>query len=1067
MIKIYYENTLKYCFFLLTIFFSNISIAQLPFEESFKNSTAPGMVFGGNPLPAILTSGGDDPAGDGFLRLTNNDNNQTGFAYNNDIVLPGVGLNIEFEYYQYGGTGADGITFFLFDATADPFQIGGFGGSLGYAQRFAAPGVSKAYIGIAYDVFGNFTAPTEGRQGGPGRLTNNISIRGAGDGDAQVPDNYPYLTHVRLSAAPFSFNVGSGASRVTDTTNVNFRKTMIRLKPRAAGGYFIDVDIVRGGSPTVVHNVIQDFEYMKNAPASLKFGFSAGTGGSTNFHEIRNFKATVFDSTVLDPPVLEDDFAGTCINEAVNIDFETNDLTFGPVENFINKNSIDLDTLTAGTQQSVTIPGEGTFEYDPVTETLTFTPEVGFTGTSSIGYNVKDGYGVEAENGATITVTVSAAGCVDLRVTKSVSNSSPNDLDNIVFTIIVSNLGPNDATGVEVDDLIPDGYNYVSDNGGGDYDDATGIWTIGNLDNGNNVSLEITVQFTECNPCNHLNTAIVSATEDDPNPNNDTSRVRPIDIQVDISVDEANPPVGTFVNFTIEVTNNSLDLNATNVQVINNLPTGYTYYFDDGGVETVVSGNNLTWNAGFLAAGASKTIIVTAIVLDAGVYLNESTVTMNNPNLIDTVSSNNSSSVTITPFTRAAYTCETDGFFTSGSNTEARVLDFDAGTFTAPTSLTTGIINAVGYNITDDYLWGYHTGQNRLARISDGFDVDLYQIPGLPEVNYVAGDVDAGGVLWLFEESSTVMRRVDVNPASANYLKRLSDVTVPQMNTQDFAFNNADGQIYGLRVSGGNFRTLYTLNPTTGERSNLGVLTGGLPNSSYEGAYLDASERLLFSNTGGEVWGLVNFTSGNLEAEKIMDGPTSNSGEGDACFCQTASFNIVLPVKWLNFTARKVDDFVLLNWSTASEVNNDYFEIQRSINGLDFVSIAKVKGSGNSNTIVHYEYRDTIPSLGYNYYRIKQVDYDAAFEFSETQVVNFQKEIFNLNVFPNPFSNFIIIETGDENAIGPIVIRDATGRTIYEENIFESICKIDLSMLDKGLYFLVYDNDKTKKIIKN
>ncbi|HEX8546730.1 MAG TPA: hypothetical protein VF691_07180, partial [Cytophagaceae bacterium] len=160
--------------------------AQFPYFESFKNSSAPGVVFGGQP-EAYLTSGKldpvtgiTDPVGDGYLRLTRNVKDQKGFIYNRTVFSSQYGLRIEFEYSTYGGDPfgdpADGITFFLYDgAVADnAFKIGGFGGSLGYAQYQSSKdplpldGVTGGYLGIGLDEYGNFANPTELRVGGPG-----------------------------------------------------------------------------------------------------------------------------------------------------------------------------------------------------------------------------------------------------------------------------------------------------------------------------------------------------------------------------------------------------------------------------------------------------------------------------------------------------------------------------------------------------------------------------------------------------------------------------------------------------------------------------------------------------------------------------------------------------------------------------------------------------------------------------------------------------------------------------------------------------------------------------------
>jgi hypothetical protein len=121
---------------------ANVSInieaqSVMPYFESFRNSTASGLITGG---VTALTSGSVDPTGAGYLRLNSNAKNQAGFARNTTSFPSAQGLSISFEYFTYGGSGGDGLSFFLYDATANTsFQIGAPGGSLGYAQNSTLP----------------------------------------------------------------------------------------------------------------------------------------------------------------------------------------------------------------------------------------------------------------------------------------------------------------------------------------------------------------------------------------------------------------------------------------------------------------------------------------------------------------------------------------------------------------------------------------------------------------------------------------------------------------------------------------------------------------------------------------------------------------------------------------------------------------------------------------------------------------------------------------------------------------------------------------------------------------
>jgi hypothetical protein len=120
--------------------------------------------FQGNSAQACTIFGGQAELIDGVLRLTEPKEFQTGFVYI-DIPFSSVyGIKASFEFFVYGGgIGADGLSVFLFDADVPNFSIGGFGGSLGYAQRGNETGVSAAYLGLGIDAWGNFGNSGEGK----------------------------------------------------------------------------------------------------------------------------------------------------------------------------------------------------------------------------------------------------------------------------------------------------------------------------------------------------------------------------------------------------------------------------------------------------------------------------------------------------------------------------------------------------------------------------------------------------------------------------------------------------------------------------------------------------------------------------------------------------------------------------------------------------------------------------------------------------------------------------------------------------------------------------------------
>lgn len=400
--------------FLMAVTLSNVAKAQFPYNESFRNATAEGVIFGGAPSAFLTAAPGTgpagtsiDPVGNGYLRLTNNANNQKGFVYSTSTFPSSKGLSVDFEYYIYGGSGADGISLFLFDATANPFVIGGFGGSLGYAQITTtvpvSPGVSKGYLAIGLDEFGNFSNTNEGRQGGiQGRRPGSVTLRGRGDGAALVPDNYRFLTTVRTEDLGFPLTVG-GPSRNSSPTLAGYRRVFMELVPDPRGGYNITVRISRGGARLITTTVIDNYYYPDIAPATLSYGIASSTGDQTNFHEIRNVQIDVINVGELAKPTVIADSLTVCAGQPAFLDVTLNDKSNeGGV---INTASVDLNPSLEGVQTAFTVAGQGTFSVN--TEGIvSFTPVSGFTGTAAASYTVRDNYGAQSDP-APIRVTIS------------------------------------------------------------------------------------------------------------------------------------------------------------------------------------------------------------------------------------------------------------------------------------------------------------------------------------------------------------------------------------------------------------------------------------------------------------------------------------------------------------------------------------------------------------------------------------------------------------------------------------------------------------------------------------
>jgi MSHA biogenesis protein MshQ len=221
---------------------------------------------------------------DGRLRLTSNQGNvATATALQRLFPAAGNYIQVEFDYYAYDGTGADGIALILSDATQTP-QPGGYGGSLGYAQLNGTNGFAGGWLGVALDEFGNFSNPTEGRQGGPRQIPDSVSLRGSGSGTT----GYRYLRGTEGSLNPSVDSAGSKRAspghryRIT-VDGRNGSQSLVTVERRIGSAYEVlpnlnAYDVMTAGN-------LQD-----DVPERFYLSLTGSTGGSTNIHEIDNLQ---------------------------------------------------------------------------------------------------------------------------------------------------------------------------------------------------------------------------------------------------------------------------------------------------------------------------------------------------------------------------------------------------------------------------------------------------------------------------------------------------------------------------------------------------------------------------------------------------------------------------------------------------------------------------------------------------------------------------------------------------------------------------------------------------------
>jgi hypothetical protein len=174
-------------------------------------------------------------------------------------------------------------------------------------------------------------------------------------------------------------------------------------------------------------------------------------------------------------------------------------------------------------------------------------------------------------------------------------------------------------------------------------------------------------------------------------------------------------------------------------------------------------------------------------------------------------------------------------------------------------------------------------------------------------------------------------------------------------------------------------------------------------------------------------------------------------------------YNSPLPITLLSFDAMLRNRMVELSWITASEKNNDYFIIERSHNGSDWEFLDQVDGAGNSTELLSYQTYDFNPYRGITYYRLKQVDFDGNYSYSEIRSV---ANTDDLMILPNPSTGIFGIGGMPKHQENTIAVLDITGKVLEQHATEEESFQLDLTQRSAGVYMVIINGTESIKVIK-
>ena len=385
---------------------------------------------------------------------------------------------------------------------------------------------------------------------------------------------------------------------------------------------------------------------------------------------------------------------------------------------------------------------------------------------------------------------------------------------------------------------------------------------------------------------------------------------------------------------------------------------------------------------------------------------------------------------------------DTSGSADDGLRLQKTSPAIDAGiAINAPTD---DILGSPVYNLTRD-MGAYENLQGR----------DIYS--GSAACQTITVSNVAGNKWYYFSHSGGLVAAI--NPNGMNLGTMTLDISdepgAISYNSSTFlgrTMNIRSGQ-YGTAVLPGSY-TIRFYYPDAELSQYNATTTGGFTPGDFILAYME----------GGNGCSLHTYTAtkaGMVQKAEITAGEYGQDNYGFyletslnhfTIFAASTDEDYPLPVELVSFKGTAMDTHNLLEWQTASEISNAYYEVQRSPDGRSFAAIGEhLTGAGDTKNSQHYSFRDKLPISGLNYYRLKQVDFDGRFTFSHIIAVQGKKPIVTL--YPNPVAKDLFVKTEEKFQYRVV---NTAGRTCMQGTGMAGK-PLSVGHLPPGTYILVLD----------
>ncbi len=320
----------------------------------------------------------------------------------------------------------------------------------------------------------------------------------------------------------------------------------------------------------------------------------------------------------------------------------------------------------------------------------------------------------------------------------------------------------------------------------------------------------------------------------------------------------------------------------------------------------------------------------------------------------------------------------------------------------------------------------------------------------------------------------------DADPAITSFSFALSPVTLGSNTTLTLSFLNNG---FTSSIAAGSFGINISL-PTSLEYVAFPQTTAAISGSfaskfnfTYNAAtnnFFGISNAAIAPGDGGEivvtVKGMISVLSristANIQRLNPAAYPNENTNNNNLTAAMGVNPGGPLPISLLEFTAAKQNKVVDLNWQTSTEQNSSHFDVEFSRDGSKFENIGQVNAAGFSNTVRNYALIHSTPINGVNYYRLKLVDADGSYKYSEVRTVKFSNTK-AISIMPNPTADLVYITSNEGGVLQSVALYSASGKLLKFANNFVLGKSIDLSTYTSGVYILkLMDKEGNTEVLK-